>query len=119
MTVMVICVLYLLFNVSRFISPWFQIFTYKPALPEVNGRYEIRNSVFHLLVINHKFSEQSLKYCLILQLNMDQCFNITADKALRVSFYSFKVYLKNKIVGAYKELCEIANCHVCNIVKNA
>ena len=42
-----------------------------------------------------------------------------SDKALRVSFYSFKVCLKNMIVETYKELCEIANCHVCNIVKNA
>ena len=50
---------------------------------------------------------------------MDQSSNIIADKALRISFYSFKVYLKNRIVGTYKELCEIANCHVCNIVKNA
>ena len=41
------------------------------------------------------------------------------DKALRVLFDSFKVYLKNRIVGTYKELCEIANCHVCNIVENA
>ena len=50
---------------------------------------------------------------------MDQCSNIIGDKALRVSFYSFKVYLKNIIVRTYKELCEIANCHVCNNVKNA
>ena len=49
---------------------------------------------------------------------MDHCSNIIADKALRVLFYSFKVYLKKRIVGTYKELCEIANCHVCNIVKN-
>ena len=50
---------------------------------------------------------------------MDHCLNIIADKVLWVSFYSFKLYLKNLIVGTYKELCEIANCHVCNIVKKA
>ena len=50
---------------------------------------------------------------------MDHCSNIIADKVQRGSFYSFKVYLKNMSVGTYKELCEIANCHVCNIVKNA
>ena len=93
--------------------------SYKPVLPVVNKRYETRNPGFHLIVINHKFAGQSLKYCLIRQLNMDQSSNIIADKALRVSFYSFKVYLRNRIVGTYKELCEIANCHVCNIVKNA
>ena len=92
--------------------------SYKPVLPVVNEGYEIRNPVYHLPVINYKFAEQSLKYCLIRQLNMDQSSNIIADKALRVLFYSFKVYLKNWIVGTYKELCKIANCHVCNIVKN-
>ena len=50
---------------------------------------------------------------------MDHCSNIIVNKALQVSFYSFKVYLKNMIVGTYKELCETVNCHVCNIVKNA
>ena len=50
---------------------------------------------------------------------MGHCSNIIADKVPRVSFYSFKVYLKNMIFGTYKELCEIVNCHVCNILKNA
>ena len=64
----------------------------KSFLPVVNERYEIRNPGFHLPVINHKFAEQSLKYCLIGQLNKDHSFIIIADKALWVSFYSFKVY---------------------------
>ena len=59
---------------------------YKPVLPVVIERYEIRNPVFHLPVIN--LPEQSLKYCLITELNMDQCSNIIANKALRGSFYS-------------------------------
>ena len=29
------------------------------------------------------------------------------------------LFLKNRIAGTNKELCEIANCHVCNIVKDA
>ena len=45
-----------------------------------------RNPVFHVPVINYKFVEQSLKYCLIRQLNMDQCSNILSDKAMWVSF---------------------------------
>ena len=53
--------------------------SYKPVLPVVNERYEIRNPGFHLPVINHKFAEQSLKYCLIRQLNKDQSSNIIAD----------------------------------------
>ena len=59
-------------------------FSYKPVLPVVNKRYEIRNPGFHLPVPNHKFAEQSLKYCLIRQLNKDQSSNITADKAMRL-----------------------------------
>ena len=65
--------------------------SYKAVLPEVNERYEMRNPVFHVPVINHKFVEQSWKYCLIRQLNMDQCSNIVSAKALRVSFCNFKV----------------------------
>ena len=93
--------------------------SYKPVLLVVIERNEIRNPVFHLPVNNHKFAKQSLKYCLMRQLNMDHCSIIIADKVLRVSFYSSEVCLKNIIDGTYKELCEIANCHVCNIVKNA
>ena len=37
----------------------------KPVLPVDNERYEIRNPGFHLPVINHKFAEQSLEYCLV------------------------------------------------------
>ena len=33
--------------------------SYKPVLPVVNERDEIRNPVLHLPVINHKFAEQS------------------------------------------------------------
>ena len=64
--------------------------SYKPVLPVVNERFEIRNPVFHLPVINHKFGEQSLKYCLMRQINMDHCSNIIADKVMRVLFYSLK-----------------------------
>ena len=36
-----------------------------------------------------------------------------------VNKHKKKKNLKNRIVKTYKELCEIVNCHVCNIVKNA
>ena len=69
------------------------------VLPVVNERYEIRNPIFHLHVVNHKFAVQSLKYWLKRQLHIGQCSNIIADQELQVSFYSFEVYLKNRIVG--------------------
>ena len=74
---------------------------YKPVLPVVSEIYEIPNPVFHLPVINHKFAEQSLKYCLIRQLNIDHCFNIIVAiiscscNCSAVLFKSFNVYLKN------------------------
>ena len=64
--------------------------SYKPVLPVVNERYEIRSPVFHLPVINHKFAEQSLKYCLIRQLNMDHCSNIIAERCCGFHFIALK-----------------------------
>ena len=39
--------------------------TIKPNLPVITEHYEIRNPVFHLPAIKHKFAESSLQYCLI------------------------------------------------------
>ena len=36
--------------------------TLKPRLPEIDEHYEIRNPVFHLPAIKHKFAENSLQY---------------------------------------------------------
>ena len=76
--------------------------SYKPVLLVVNERYEIRYPGFHLPVINHKFAVQSLKYCLIRQLNMDQSSNIIADicransfKRSHVNFNKVLVLLTN------------------------
>ena len=71
------------------------------VLPVVNERYELRNPVFHLHVVNHKFAVQSLKYWLIRQLNMDKCSNIIADKALRFLLYSFKGLLYPEMLEFY------------------
>ena len=38
---------------------------WKPVLPRVCTPYEIRSPAFHLLLIRHKFAENSLRYCLI------------------------------------------------------
>ena len=46
----------------------------KPFLPAVTERYEIRNLLFHAPAIKHKFAECSLQYCLINQLNSENCF---------------------------------------------
>ena len=49
-------------------------FFMKPVSPVVTERYEIRNPLFHAPAIKHKFAECSLQYCLINQLNSDNCY---------------------------------------------
>ena len=44
---------------------------WRPELPRVCTRYDIRSHAFHLSVIKHKFAEHSLRFCLIQQLNRD------------------------------------------------
>ena len=46
----------------------------KPSLPVITEHYEIRNPVFHLPAIKHKFAESSLQYCLIELINEQNCF---------------------------------------------
>ena len=74
----------------------------KPVLPAVTERYEIRNSSFHAPAIKHKFAECSLQYCLINQLNSENCFALLTDKVSTNSFYSFKVFIKNRILNSYQ-----------------
>ena len=52
----------------------------KPKLPEKVEHYEIRNPVFHLPAIKHKFAENSLQYCLIKHINEEHCFSMMSDK---------------------------------------
>ena len=66
----------------------------KPVLPVVTERYEIRNPSFHTPAIKHKFAECSLQFCLITQLNSENCFALLTDKVSTNSFYSFKVLLR-------------------------
>ena len=72
--------------------------TIKPKLPEIIEHYEIRNPVFYLPAIKHKFAENLLQYCLIKQINEEHCFSMMSDKVQRTSFYSFKVFLKHRVL---------------------
>ena len=40
-----------------------------PQLPVACARYELRNPNSHLPTIKHKYAENSIRYCLIRQLN--------------------------------------------------
>ena len=59
---------------------------WRPELPRVCARYEIRSPVFHLPVIKHKFAEHSLRYCLIKQLNREKCSILITSKVHTHSF---------------------------------
>ena len=74
----------------------------KPVLPTATERYEIRNPSFHTPAIKHKFAECSLQYCLINQLNSENCFALLTDKVNLNSFYSFKVFVKSRILNSYQ-----------------
>ena len=90
--------------------------TIKPNLPVITEHYEIRNPVFHLPAIKHKFAESSLQYCLIKLINEQNCFNEMTDKVQRTSIYSFKVFLKRRVLDTYKSTCKIDKCKTCAII---
>ena len=83
---------------------------------EIIEHYEIRNPVFHLPDIKHKFAENLLQYCLIKQINEEHCFSKMSYKVQRTSFYSFKVFLKHRVLDTYRSTCEIAECKACAII---
>ena len=85
----------------------------KPIIPESAIRYEFRIPSFHLPVIHHKYAEQSLKYCLVKLLNLEECSTLITAKIHTHSFQGFKMYLKNQIINAYSVSCDIIDCYVC------
>ena len=70
---------------------------WKPELPRVWTHYVISRPVFHLPVFKHKFAEHSLRYCLIKQLNRENCSILITRKVHTHSFQDYKTYLKNKL----------------------
>ena len=90
--------------------------TLKPRLPEIVEHYEIRNPVFHLPAIKHKFAENSLQYCVIKLINEEHSFSMMSDKVEKTSFYSFKVFIKHRVLDTYKSTCEIVECKGCAII---
>ena len=90
--------------------------TMKPKLPVRIQHYEIRNPVFHLPAIQHKFAKKLLQYCLIKHINEEHCFSMMSDKVQRTSLYSFKVFIKHSVLDTYKSTCEIVECKACAII---
>ena len=67
--------------------------------------YEIMCSTFLLRhLTRHKFAESSLQYCLIKLINEQNCFNKMTDQVQRTPFYSFKVFLKQRVPDKFKSI---------------
>ena len=64
----------------------------KPVLPIATERYEMRNPSFHKPAIKHKFAERSIQYCMINQLNSENCFALLTDKVSMNSFCIFNFF---------------------------
>ena len=77
-----------------------EYFFMKPVLQTAIESYEIRNPSFHTNAIKHKFAECFIQYCLINQLNSENCFALLTDKVSMNSFYSFKVFVKSRILNS-------------------
>ena len=70
---------------------------WKPELPRVCTRYDIRSPVLHLPLIRHKFAENSLRYCLIKQLNMEKCSVLITSKVHNTLFQVTKHILSKML----------------------
>ena len=89
-----------------------------PQLPVACARYELRNPKSHLPTIKHKYAENSIRYCLIRQLNSEVTWASTVEiknMVFTTSYPRFKTSIKNKIIDSYKEHCvkRTEDCFVC------
>ena len=76
-------------------------------------KYEIQCST-SLAAIKHKFAENSLQYYLIKLINEEHI--MMSDQLERTSFYSFKVFIKPRVLDTYKSACEIVECKAFDII---
>ena len=89
-----------------------------PQLPVACARYELRNPKSHLPTIKHKYAENSIRYCLIRQLNNEVTWASTVEiknMVFTTPYPRFKTSIKNKIIDSYKEHCvkRTEDCFVC------
>ena len=74
------------------------------------------NPVLYLSAIKHKFAENALQSSLIKLINEEHSFSMMLDKVERTSFYSFKVFIKHRVLDTYKSTCKIVECKACAII---
>ena len=85
---------------------------------DIHARYELRNPKSHLPAIKHKYAENSIRYCLIRQLNSEVTWASTVEiknMVFTTPYPRFKTSIKNKIIDSYKEHCvkRTEDCFVC------
>ena len=89
-----------------------------PKIPVACARYELRNPKSHLPTIKHKYAENSIRYCLVRQLNSEVTWASTVEiknMVFTTPYPRFKTLIKNKIIDSYKEHCvkRTEDCFVC------
>ena len=88
---------------------YFQDFT--PTSSNGVKHYLLRNPSRQILKILHEFPKHSLRYKLIFTLNNTSTTII--EKASSQSLKKFIAYIKNDMIGTYRETCDIVNCYIC------
>ena len=88
---------------------YFQDFT--PTFSDGANHYLLRNPSRQIPKIFHEFPKHSLRYKLIFTLNNTSTTII--EKASSQSLKKFITYIKNDMIGTYRETCDIVNCYIC------
>ena len=89
-----------------------------PQLSVACASYELRNPKSHLPTIKHKYAENSIRYCLIRQLNSEVTWASTVEiknMVFTTPYPRFKTSIKNKLIDSYKGHCvkRTEDCFVC------
>ena len=74
----------------------------KPILPTAAERHEIRNPSFHTPAIKHRFAECSHTVLSDKSAELRKKIPLLTDKMSMNSFYSFKVFVKSRILNSYQ-----------------
>ena len=74
-----------------------------PQLPVAFDRYELRNPMSHLPTIKHKYTENSIRYCLIRQLNSEVTWASTVK--IKCIVFTTTLFFTNHVVAIAHQIC--------------
>ena len=95
--------------INKELPHYFQDFT--STFSDGVNHYFLRNPSRQMPKIVHEFPKHSLRYKLIFTLNNTSTTII--EKASPQSLKHFITYIKNDMIGTYRETCDIVNCYIC------